>query len=429
MNPAFSSLLSDSSSQKPSPKLEYGGNKFTQLSAQQQSNVYKELLKRCHSLDILRAEFHILENETPPRGVEAQLGSELEDFAAAPKGHSSTGPRKAVAVRCEWGRLADLRRELLAICAIDVLTGETLIESLVTPLRQVKKWRDNGHGITLGKITAARKKNQCLRGWKEARAKLFEHIDEKTVLIGYAIGTDLRLLHLFHKKIIDSRILATSPISGQQLDPKQRPEWPMSKICSDFLGFASQQNAIYTSGTESAFENVLVSREIVLQSIQRPKEFARWVTKSRGEFFKSQKANRRGKNQGPSQQPNAIQQQTDTETAKNEGEAQKSGDPDARPGVETTVGPISDKNQAAGTFTEGYEAGYLAGFQKGLENGLKQANSQENKAMEDILHQPPNEREHTCQKSIQHIDGEESFSDHSQVLNQIDSDNDDWAPA
>ncbi|PTB51223.1 hypothetical protein M431DRAFT_498472 [Trichoderma harzianum CBS 226.95] len=198
--------------------------------------------------------------------------------------HSSTGLRKAVAVRCEWGRLADGRRELLAICAIDVLTGETLIESLVTPLRQVKKWRDSVHGITLGKITAARKKKLCLRGWKEARAKLFEHIDEKTILIGYTIGTDLRLLRLFHKKIIDSRILATSPISGQQLGPKQRPQWPMSKICSDFLGFASQQNAIYTSGTESAFENALVSREIALQSIQRPKEFARWVTKSREDF-------------------------------------------------------------------------------------------------------------------------------------------------
>ncbi|KAL7782099.1 hypothetical protein V8C43DRAFT_296918 [Trichoderma afarasin] len=296
------------------------------------------------------------------------------------------------------------------------------MKSLVSPSQPMKKWRDKVHGITQAKINAALKSKQCLRGWKEARAKLFEHVDGQTILIGNNTRLHLDLLRLFHTTIVDSEILVTYAIFNKKTK-RPRPQWPVLRVRKDFLGMPIEQNAIHESGTESVYENALVSREIVLQCIQRPKHFKRWATEWRLEFWQPHNEKNEAK-----QKKDINEAKKDTNEAEKEEKA-KTGDSDARPGVETTVGPISDKNQAAGTFTQGYEAGYLAGLQKGLENGLKQANSQENKAMEDILHQPPNEREHTCQKSIQHIDGEESFGDHSGVISQNDSNNDDWAPA
>ncbi|KAL7955963.1 hypothetical protein V8C34DRAFT_326722 [Trichoderma compactum] len=422
MNTASLDILRGSSLQTSLPKLEYGGNMYTRLTRRQQSIVNKGLSESCHSLDTLRTEFYVLENEKLPASFAKKADLGLENFAAAPKGLPSTKRRKVVALSCEWGVAKTGRSELLAICAIDVLTGETLIESLVAPSQPMQNWRAKIHSITQKNIDAAVKKKQCLQGWKEAREKLFKHIDRQTILVGHAAGTDLKLLRLFHKTIVDSQVLTTSAIFDQQSEKKRHVKWPMFKICRNFLGKPIQQESINEYSTGSVFGNALIAREIVLQSILRPKKFEGWARQSARELWEVQ--NKKDAGQG----------KNDTSQAK------KTGDSDAQPEVKATAGSIPGNSQAAGTFSQeyedGYQAGYQAGyeafqscFQTGYENGVKKVNSQHSQAMTDTLHQSPNGGEHTRQKSIQQTDGEENFGDHSGVVSHNDGDNHDWAPA
>ncbi|KAJ4856533.1 exonuclease domain-containing protein [Trichoderma breve] len=430
-----------SSLQQPPPNLEYGGNKYSQLSSRQQSIIYDELLKKCHPLQVLRAELHVLENEGRPVGVPNKPKLKLKQFVAAPNGQTSTGARRAISIGCEWGEAENHRSELLAICAIDVLTGETLIESLVAPSRPIWDWRTKHHGISPQKIDAAVQEKQCLRGWTQAREKLFEHLDRKTILVGYETGIDLRLLRLFHTTIVDSQILGISAIFGQEGGKKPSPECLMFRICRDFLGMPIQQNAFYDSGTDKVFEKALVSREIALQCIQRPNIFKKWGNKWKTELKKVPKVKNASPEKKAGQGKKAGQDKNNAKTAKTQNKAKETGAPDAHPNVETTSGPISDKSQAAGTFSQGYEAGYLAayqaayqaafqsGFQTGYEKCLEKVNSQENQAMTNKLHQSQNAYEHTHQESTQHTDGEDIFDDHSGVLSQDESYDNDWAPA
>ncbi|PNP56131.1 hypothetical protein THARTR1_03656 [Trichoderma harzianum] len=432
-----------SSLQKPPPKLEHGGNKYTQLSSKQQSIIYDELLKKCHSIKVLRAELHVLENEGRPAGVPKKPDLGLKSFTAAPKGQSSTGARKAIAISCEWGLAKSFQSELLAICAIDVLTGETLIESLVAPSQPMEGWRTKRHGISPKKIDAAVKENQCLQGWKQAREKLFEHLDRETVLVGYDTTVDLKLLRLFHSTIVDSQILTVSAIFGQEGGNEQSPKCLMSSICSNFLGMSIQQNAIHESGTEKVFEKALASREIALQYIQRPNIFKNWATQLKLEFEKAPKVKNASpkKKAGQGKKKKAGQNKNDAKTEKTQSKPKQTGAPDAHSKIETTSGPILDKNQAGGTYSQGYEAGYLAayqaayqaafqsGFQTGYEKCLEKINSQEDRAMVNKLHQSQNAYEHTRQESTQHTDGEDIFDDHSGVLSQDESYDNDRAPA
>lgn len=430
-----------SSLQQPPPELEYGGNKYTQLSSRQQSIIYDELLKKCHSLQVLRAELHVLENEGRPVGLLNEPKLKLKQFAAAPKGQSSTRARKAIAISCEWGEAENHRREMLAICVIDVLTGKTLIKSLVAPSRPIWDWRTRHHGISPQKVDAAVKEKQCLHGWIQARQKLFEHLDRKTILVGYETGIDLKLLRLFHTTIVDSQILGISAIFGQEGGKKQPLESLMFRICRDFLAMPIQQNAVYESGTDKVFEKALVSREIALQCIQRPNVFKKWANQWKTELKRVPKVKNASPEKNAGQGKNAGQNKNDAKTTKTQNKAKETGASDARPNVETTSSPISDKNQAAGTFSQGYEAGYLAayqaayqaafqsGFQTGYEKCFEKMNSQENQAIANKFHQSQNAIEHTHQESTQHTDGEDIFDDHSGLLTQDESHDNDWAPA
>ncbi|KAL7907799.1 hypothetical protein GGI35DRAFT_486799 [Trichoderma velutinum] len=435
MNPAFLSILRESSLQTSLPKLEHGGNMYTPLTRKQQSTVYNELLKSCHSLDVLREEWHVLENEELPASFAKRADLGLKDFAAAPKGRASTKRRKVIAISCEWGEAKTRRSELLAICAIDVLTGEKLIESLVAPSQPMQNWRAKIHGITRENIDAALEKKQCLQGWKEARQKLFDYIDSQTILVGHTTSADLKLLRLFHKTIVNSQVLTTSAIFDQQPENKRRLKCPLFRICRDFLGKPIQLNSIYDNSTGSVFGNALISREIVLQSILQPKKFEEWARQSAKDLWKVQNE------KDASQEKKADEGKNNTNQAKREEKAEKPGDSEAKPDVKATAGSISDNSQAAGTFGQEHEAAFQAGyqaacrvfqsiFQAGYEKCLEEVNSQENQVMTDKLHQSQTENEHTPQESIQHTNGEASFDNHSGGLSQNGGHkNDDWVPA
>lgn len=387
-------------------RLEYEGNKYSQLSSEQQSSIHVELMKRCHSHDVLRLEGLILENEPLPSGIAHKSHLDMRDFAATPK-VPSIERRKAVVIDCEWGQVETRLSEVVTICAVDFLTGETLIDSLVAPSRPMFKWRSHVHGITAEDVEMAVREHRCLKGWREARAMLFQFIDESTILVGHSVRFIFQMLRMFHRKIVDSQILVKAAVSKV---PPKKGNWSKTKVCEGFLGINIGQN-----GTSSVFENVLASREVVLHCIQRPHRLKEWAAKTRAEFWKSK--NDKKDEQQPMNDGNSAISST----------------------KQATSDLMTDENEAAIAFSHAYEAryqaayqaGFQSGFQMGYERGYENANAQGKRTWTNNIHinESWGDEQHKNPDLIQYSDEEDSYGDQNGNASQNGSDGEDGIPA
>ncbi|KAH6605149.1 hypothetical protein Trco_006856 [Trichoderma cornu-damae] len=268
---------------QPPAKLQCRGNTYSQLSSERQSEIYVQLVQRCHSLETLRREGVILDVGQPPHGAAQQKGLCVVDFAATPDGSPAAGKRKAVAIACETAEAEGGGNEPVSICVLDFLTGQTLVDSFVAPSRPISDWRTHVHGTSAKSIEAAVKGNNCLRGWQEARAKLFEYVDNQTVLVGYMICGDLEALRVFHKGIVDAQILAADAIFGEDRGPQTK--WPIDRVCMGLASLFIRQNATPENQKHDPLEDALASREIVLRFIQQPRKVKEWGNRERHELF------------------------------------------------------------------------------------------------------------------------------------------------
>ncbi|ETR99578.1 hypothetical protein M419DRAFT_86237, partial [Trichoderma reesei RUT C-30] len=266
--------------------MQYLGNSYSCLSSHQRAQFYEGLLERCHSLQVLRQERVVLPNEALPPGIPINPGIGIRHYVMSPRHQASVQKRKAVVISCEFGIAESRRNEPLAICVVDCLTGDTLVSSLVAVTQPMFNWRKDIHGIGLQQMTAAIKSSQALMGWRAARDKLFEYIDEETVLVGYGIRLPLELFRLYHTKVVDAQVLVTAAVfpDGVPLLEKGRYKSRLPHVCSEFIGITLRQGLHWEAGIHDRLENALAAREIALQCIQRPAELEAWAQRKRSEF-------------------------------------------------------------------------------------------------------------------------------------------------
>lgn len=115
----------------------------------------------------------------------------------------------AVALDCEMVDVVGydgLWREVAKISAVDFLSGETVLNTLVLPIAKVRRWKTEITGITSQTMSEARAQGHTLEGWTEARSELWRHIDAETVLVGQSLHYDLEVLGILHSRILDSAI-------------------------------------------------------------------------------------------------------------------------------------------------------------------------------------------------------------------------------
>ncbi|PTB63440.1 hypothetical protein BBK36DRAFT_1094062, partial [Trichoderma citrinoviride] len=205
----------------------------------------------------------------------------------SPRHRDSAQKRKAVVIACEFGIAESRRNEPVAICAVDCLTGDTLVSSLVALSQPMFDWRKNIHGIDLHQINAAMKSGQCLAGWRAARDKLFEYIDEETILVGYGIRLPLELLRFYHTNIVDPQVLVTAAIFPKRIPlmGKGKYKSPLPHVCSEFLRITLRQGLHGEVGIHDRLENALAAREIALKCIQKPDELRDWAHRKKIEFW------------------------------------------------------------------------------------------------------------------------------------------------
>ena len=117
----------------------------------------------------------------------------------------------AVALDCEMADVIGTDgfwREVIKVSAVDFLSGETLLNTLVLPTAKVRRWKTEITGITNQMMMEAKARGQTVLGWAKARFELWQHIDASTVLIGQSLHHDLEVLGMLHTKIVDTAILA-----------------------------------------------------------------------------------------------------------------------------------------------------------------------------------------------------------------------------
>ncbi|KAK1237370.1 hypothetical protein MKX08_002995 [Trichoderma sp. CBMAI-0020] len=248
--------------QTASLMVQHGGNLYSKVDFGQQANIYKTLLVQRHPQEVLLRERFLLGRESLPKD-RVEKGLCAEDFVRAPKAYPAIQKRKAVAIHCVRKQPKHCPMELLAFAAVDFLSGQFLINSRVVPNTG---W--NGSS-----------RSERLHGWREARANLFDFIDQDTVIIGHRVQDDLEILRLLHKQIVDSRIVAMSAICRPPAKENDYKPY-LENVCMDFLGIKLRQ------GTTCPLENALASREIVLHCIRWPKDLDIWAKETKSGFWR-----------------------------------------------------------------------------------------------------------------------------------------------
>ncbi|KAL9600447.1 MAG: hypothetical protein Q9219_003200 [cf. Caloplaca sp. 3 TL-2023] len=184
----------------------------------------------------------------------------------------------AVVLDCEMADVIGTEgfwREVTKLSAVDFLSGETLLDTLVEPTAKVKRWKTEITGITDGIMKEAKARGQIARGWAEARSKLWQHIDASTVLIGQSLNHDLEVLGMLHAQIVDSAILAAKAI-----DLPGAKTVGLKRMCKEMLNMDIQ---CIDGGIHDCLEDALASRELVLLFLYHPEELQAWALSKREE--------------------------------------------------------------------------------------------------------------------------------------------------
>lgn len=240
-------------------------------SGQQDPDLAMSLVARCHEESCLLSHGYYTGNQKRVR-------FNIKKFLPTPPRIYGVPKRKAIAVDCEMVGVANGRDELARVCAVDMITREVLIDSLVVPTEVVKDWRTKYSGVTAAKMNEARANGKALDGWPVARAKLFEFADEDTVLVGHSLNHDLKVLHISHKQVVDSGVLVAEAVFGT--GRRLLRQWGLKACSQELLGIAIQSS----KNGHDCMEDTLASREVVLWCIKERKKLVAWAEQALIDF-------------------------------------------------------------------------------------------------------------------------------------------------
>ncbi|KAI1771054.1 ribonuclease H-like domain-containing protein [Hypoxylon cercidicola] len=244
--------------------------KYPWASKPESPKLIAALKTRCHDPDCLRAAGYHTGDFTSRRSIKSGFAT----FLPTPARMNGVARRKAIAVDCEMIGIAGGKDELALICAVDLFSGEILIKSLVLPTEAVKDWRTRYSGITPAMISAARVSGEALDGWPAARAKLFEFADAETILVGHSLNNDLKVLRIYHPRVVDSCILIAEAVFGKGKGMQRK--WGLKTLSLDILGATIQSS----KKGHDCLEDTLASRELVLWCLKQPEQLEAWAKKA-----------------------------------------------------------------------------------------------------------------------------------------------------
>ncbi|KAJ4422945.1 hypothetical protein N0V82_002339 [Gnomoniopsis sp. IMI 355080] len=262
--------------------LQCRGNIYTKIPSNSHAKVLRDLGSLCHTENTLLRHRFTLEA--------------IPGFVQTPSPNRSSPKRKVIVLDCEMCGVEGGKSEVVSLMAIDFLTGEVLVDTLVKPSLPIIEWRSDIHGITPGKMAAARAAKLVLEGVEAARAELWRFLDGDTVLVGQSVNNDLDCLRIVHKTVVDTAVLASDAVFGADGTPRY---WGLGlkDLCRELLDIKIREDSRFGSSTHDGLEDILAPREVVLWMLEHEEDFSVWANKRRQVSRKQHFAKRKGKKQ------------------------------------------------------------------------------------------------------------------------------------
>lgn len=266
-------------STKARPGIAYGtAASPTDIHLLEQDLILRYLRSRCHSWNRLETEGYIIGPTTVRNKKRPCKGSiPTYHFRETPGTRlQAAGTICAIAIDCEMVGVRNGRQTLAFLSAVNFLTGEVLISRYVNPSEEVLDWRYKFSGVTQAIMTSAVACGAAFRSWREARDKLWEFMDDSTVLVGHSLHYDLEVLGISHAKVVDSAILTAETVypSIPSTKPLTR-YWALKTLAKEFLGLNIQTS----NCGHRALEDAYAARDVVIWCIRNPEGLKVWAEK------------------------------------------------------------------------------------------------------------------------------------------------------
>ncbi|PCG98059.1 Zinc finger, C2H2 [Penicillium occitanis (nom. inval.)] len=248
-------------------------NVYTLLPDTEQETIYQALLAACHTVEVLDAEQYTVQFLTERKLHTNVPYSEFRQTPPAP----NQSKRKVVAIDCEMVGLWKNTDCVALLCAVDVLTGEILLNTYVNPVSKVLAWRSTVSGVTRQSMSEAIEQGRALRGWAAARDALWEYIDAETIIVGHALQNDLNVLGIFHPRIVDTAILASQVVFPETRDKKFPESYGLKRLLLSWLNMTIQTG----KKGHDCLEDTLATRELAIWCVKNPHVLKSWGSQMR----------------------------------------------------------------------------------------------------------------------------------------------------
>ncbi|WQF84080.1 Putative ribonuclease H-like superfamily, exonuclease, RNase T/DNA polymerase III [Colletotrichum destructivum] len=272
--------------------LNYRGITYSRISDVGRDDLLRRLAGLCHSEQRLVKEGHRM----PPT-----------TYLPCPDTDSSKPKFAAIVLDCEMAGTVEGQNELIHLTLVDFVSGDVLQNCLVNPSKPIRNWREDITGISAAGMQQAVAKNEALHGWKAARDELWRFADEETILIGQSIHHDLKALHTYHSRIVDSAIITADAVlrSGSRI----RKRWGLETLCRELLGIQIRQSSQTGDGlAHDALEDALAARELIVLCTLKPERLEIWACAARKAFFEKSDSKSKKLRAGSNQRKRVSQQ-------------------------------------------------------------------------------------------------------------------------
>ena len=119
---------------------------------------------------------------------------------------------------------------------------------------------------------------QAIRGWQSARQRLWDFMNEDTILVGHSLNSDFDVLGMFHLNIVDSAIMTSEAVLLPHSPTERlRHMWGLTTLAKDFLKRDIQNGK---SG-HSALEDAFATRDVVLWCLSNSQQLQVWAKQTR----------------------------------------------------------------------------------------------------------------------------------------------------
>lgn len=253
---------------------------WTALEPLEQSLMLRYLRSKCHSQNRRQTQNYLL-GPGPLRNKQRPVKGSIATYhfrEVPPIDRPARRLCQAIAIDCEMVGVKQGRQALAFLGAVDFLTGEVLLSRFVVPSEEVVDWRSQFSGVSEPIMTAAHRSGAAFASWREARDKLWEFMDDSTILVGHSLNYDLEVLGICHERIVDTAVLTSEAVFPATASTKPLPRmWSLKTLAKDLLDVEIQN----PDRGHSALEDAYAARDLAIWCIRNPEELKSWAENAR----------------------------------------------------------------------------------------------------------------------------------------------------